>query len=86
MAWEIPKNFAIAWPGGLYGGGNHISKFLKFLLITEYGLILKIWFLTVFFRLQIRLHIRKMLFQPYFSPLKYGYYGQKCFFDRSFAL
>lgn len=86
MAWEIPKNFVIAWPGGLYGGGNHISKLLRFLLITEYGLILKIQFLTVFFRLQIRLHTRKMIFQPYFYSLKYGCYGQNCFFDRIFNL
>ena len=66
MAWEIPKNFVTARPGRLHGGGNHISKLLKFLLITEYGLISKIQFLTVFFRLQIRLHTRKMIFQPYF--------------------
>ena len=42
MAWEIPKNFVTARPGRLHGGGNHISKLLKLLLITEYGLISKI--------------------------------------------
>ncbi len=41
MAWEIPKNFVTARPGRLHGGGNHISKLLKLLLITEYSLISK---------------------------------------------